>query len=110
METTPSIDLDVAQALFAARMLEAAAHDPGPWTFDWGGIEVPAERTVTDEGVVFVGRFPDVCWLRRPTEGLVLRCKGAVMGMRRVDEDEHPGDTGFTITWSVLVRRVRVAG
>lgn len=110
METQPSIDLDVAQALFAARMLEAAVHDPGPWSFRWGGIEVPAERTLTDEGVVFTGRFPDVCWIQRPTDGLVILCNGVVMGMRRIDEVEHPGDTGFTVTWSVLARRARVAG
>ena len=108
METFPDIELGAAQALFAARMLEAAVHDPGPWSFRWGGIEVPAERTLTDEGVVFTGSFPDVCWIERPTEGLEIRCAGEVMGMRRVDEVEHPGDTGFVVTWSVIARRARV--
>lgn len=108
MNSHPEIELHAAQALFAARMLEAAVHDKGPWTFRWGGIEVPAERTVSADGVTFVGRFPEVCWLRRPTDGLLLLCDGKVMGMRRVDEDEHPGDTGFCVTWAVLTRRTRV--
>lgn len=108
MDSRPEIELHAAQALFAARMLEAAVHDAGPWTFRWGGIEVPAERTLTDEGVVFTGRFPDVCWLRRPTDGLTILCDGTVMGMRRVEETEHPGDTAFVITWAVMPRRARV--
>lgn len=101
----PEIELDAAQALFAARMLEAAVHHPGPWTFKWGEIEVPAEKTFTDEGVVFAGEFPSVCYLRRPEGSLEIRCEGIVMGMRSVEEFEHPGDTGFTVTWAVLTRR-----
>ena len=103
----PEIELDASQALFAARMLEAAVHDPGPWTFQWGSIEIPAERTITPEGVTFTGTFPDVCYLRRPEGGLLIRCAGAVMGIRRVD-DQHPGDTSFVVTWSVLTRKGRV--
>lgn len=108
MDSHPEIELDAAQALFAARMLEAAVHDPGPWSFRWGGIEVPAERAITSEGVTFTGHFPDICWLRRPTDGLLILCNGTIMGIRRVDETEHPGDTGFEVSWSVLTRRARV--
>lgn len=108
MEPTPDLELDAAQALFAARMLEAAVHDPGPWTFCWGGIEVPAEKTFTSAGVVFTGEFPDFCYLTRPEGGLLLRCQGTIMGIRRLDQDD-PGDTGFTVNWSVLAERHRVA-
>jgi hypothetical protein len=108
MDSTPEIELDAAQALFAARMLEAAVHHPGPWSFKWGEIEVPATKTFTEGGVVFTGQFPEVCWLRRPDTGLLILCEGMVMGMRRIDEVEHPGDTGFEVTWKVLTRRTRV--
>lgn len=108
MDSHPEIELHASQALFAARMLEAAVHHPGPWTFRWGGVEVPAERTIDASGVTFVGRFPDLCWLRRPTDGLLLLCDGAIMGMRRISEFEHPGDTGFEVAWSVMARRQRV--
>lgn len=104
MDSTPEIELDAAQALFAARMLEAAVHHPGPWTFKWGGVEIPATKTFTDRGVVFSGVFPNVCWLRRPTDGLLLLCDGTVMGMRRMDDD-NPGDTAFEISWAVLTHR-----
>lgn len=102
------IELDAAQALWAARMLEVAVHDGGPWTFEWGGIEIPASKQITAEGVVFVGVFPDVCYIERPKDGMLLKCKGTIVGMRRVKEDEHPGDTGFVMTWAVLARKAPV--
>lgn len=108
MDPTPEVELSVSQALFAARLLESAVHHPGPWTFKWGEIEIPAERTVSDDGVRFVGRFPDVCYLSRPEGSLLLLCEGIVMGMRAPDEFEHPGDTGFTVTWKVLATRKKV--
>lgn len=108
MDHRPEIELDAAQALFAARMLEAAVHHPGPWTLKWGDIEVPAERAVTSEGIVFTGEFPSVCYLRRPEGSLEIRCEGIVMGMRAAEEFEHPGDTGFIVKWAVLTRRTRV--
>lgn len=108
MDTNPDIELDAAQALFAARMLEAAVHDDGPWTFRWGGIEVPATKEITEDGVVFVGVFPDVCYLSPPDGGLALLCDGTVMGIRQIKEGEHPGDTRFVVTWAVLSRHDRV--
>lgn len=105
MDSTPEIELSASQALFAARMLEAAVHHPGPWTFKWGEIEVPAERTISSDGVTFTGRFPDVCYLRRPEGSLLLLCEGVIMGMRSPEEYQHPGDTGFLVRWSVLVHR-----
>lgn len=105
---SPEIELDAAQALFAARMLEAAVHDPGPWTFKWGEVEVSATKVFTDTGVVFTGRFPDICYLRRPEGSLTILCDGVVMGMRHPDEMEHPGDTGFEVSWTVISRRDRV--
>lgn len=98
------MELDAAQALFAARMFEAALHHPGPWTFKWGEIEIPATKTFTEDGVVFVGRFPDVCYLRRPEGSLTILCDGIVMGMRHPEEFEHPGDTGFEVSWGILAR------
>lgn len=107
MDSTPEIELDAAQALFAARMLEAAVHHPGPWTFKWGEVEIPAIKYFTGNGIIFVGTFPDLCYLRRPEGGLLILCEGVVMGMRRIDDD-HPGDTAFEVKWEVLTHREEV--
>jgi hypothetical protein len=56
---TPEVELDAAQALFAARMFEAAVHHPGPWTFQWGSIEVPAIASDGSCRVKGTGRNPD---------------------------------------------------
>lgn len=104
----PEIELDASQALFAARMLEAAVHAEGEWTFCWGDIEVVAERHITPDGVTFTGTFPDLCYLRPPEGGLEIRCDGRVMGIRPVEHGAHPGDTSFTVSWAVVVRRSQV--
>lgn len=101
------LELDASQALFAAKMLESAVHHPGPWTFRWGSVEVPATKHFADDGVTFTGTFPDLCWLYPPQDGLLLLCDGVILGMRRMDQDS-PGDTGFSVTWDVLTRRPRL--
>lgn len=108
MTPGPEIELDANQALFAARLLELAVHHEGPWAFQWGDITIPAERIVNEDGVTFVGRFPDVCYLKRPEGSLMLLCEGVVVGMRRPEDFEHPGDTAFAVTWGVLTRHNRV--
>lgn len=108
MDSHAGIELDAAQALFAARLLEAAVHHPGPWAFRWGDIEVPAEKVLTEDGVLFTGRFPEICYLERPEGGLSLLCEGTVLAIRPPDDFEHPGDTGFLVTWKVLARRQAV--
>lgn len=109
MSDRADLELGAAQALFAARLLELAVHHEGPWTFKWGEIEIPAIKTLTDDGVSFVGHFPEVCYLRRPEGSLELRCEGMVLGMRAPEEFEHPGDTGFMVAWDVLSMTRQVA-
>lgn len=95
------MELHAAQALYAARLFEAAIHDYGPWTMRWGSVEVPVVKEVNEEGVLFRGEFPDACWLNPPEDGLVLLLRGEVRGIKRVD---HPGDTAFRVTWAVYPR------
>lgn len=99
------LELEASQALFAARALEAALHDPGPWTMEWGPYTVPAERVLTETGVAFRAVFPETCWIEPPDTGVVLRCRGEVMGLRRID---HPGDTQFIVTWELATVRLPV--
>lgn len=108
MDSNAEIELDAAQALFAARLLEAAVHHPGPWSFRWGTVEVPAVKTISENGVTFTGQFPDLCYLERPQGGLILLCEGVVMGLRSMAADDHPGDTAFQVSWSVLSTRAKV--
>lgn len=102
MDSNADLELDAAQALFAARMLEAAVHHPGPWTMNLDGVEVEATKEISANGVVFTASFPEICHLEKPQGNLTISCDGVVMGMRRVSPDDHPGDTGFLLTWSVL--------
>ena len=101
----PKIEMEAAQALFAARMLVAAIHDVGPWEFRWGSIVVPAEREFVDGGVRFKAVFPDICWIDRPSTGIEILCDGEVMGIRQV---AHPGDTEFVVTWDLSTAQVAV--
>lgn len=68
-----SIDLAVSRAVAAARALEMAVHDEGPWSLELAGMIVPARREI-DEMLMeasFVATFP------RTTGGLAeLRCRG----------------------------------
>ena len=62
------LDLQVAQAIARARLLERAAHDSGPWTVRIGSIEYETVRVRTPSGVhflIFVDQTPDgdVAWL-----------------------------------------------
>lgn len=102
MLPAPDLELEAAQALFAARMMVAALHDDGPWTMQWGPVTVPATREVTETGVVFTATFPDACWLEPPSSGVLIRCRDEVMGMRRMD---HPGDTQFVVTWELATAK-----
>ena len=97
-----TLELEAAQALYAARLLERALYHPGPWSMRWGTIEVPAERALSTVGVSFTATFPEICWIDPPTSGVVLLCEGEVVGIRRVD---HPGDTMFVVTWELAAVR-----
>lgn len=103
MVTPPDLELEAAQALFAARMAVAAVHDTGPWTIQWGDLVVPATRIATQQGVSFIAEFPELCWLTPPTDGAILRCRDQVMAIRRID---HPGDTGFLVRWELALAKV----
>lgn len=105
MSVRSDLELVAAQALFAARLLERAVHDEGPWTMRWGTIEVPATRTVTEAGVVFEAEFPQLCYLEPPGPNVLLLCRGEVGGIRAVD---HPGDTAFVIVWSLTSAQASV--
>lgn len=62
------LDLQVAQAVARARLLECAAHDPGPWTVRMGDMVVDAVRVRTPSSVRFLLYFEsapdsDIAWL-----------------------------------------------
>jgi hypothetical protein len=91
------IELAVSRALMAAALVERALHDSGPWTFAWGDerFEVPAQRTITRDGVVFSAVFPEHCWLAEPEHRLILKCGGEIMLVR---EQHGIGDGAFEVT------------
>lgn len=90
-----ALDLDIAQAVFAAHQMERAVNDPGPWTIAFGEFEAPACRWVTAERVIFVAHFPDVCWLNvEPI--LTLKSGSEVVGTRQI---EPPGDGQWRAEW-----------
>ena len=105
--STAALERTVSQHLFVAALLERALHDEGPWTMSWGPVEVPAERTVHDSGVLFEATFPEACWLTRPEPCIVLRCRGEIAGLRSVAD---PGDAAFAVTWDLAAKADTVAG
>lgn len=105
MSARSDLELAASQALYAARLLEAAVHDDGPWAMRWGTIEVPATRRITEDGVVFEATFPDACYLADPGPHLLLLCRGEILGLRVMD---HPGDTQFAVLWSLAALRPAV--
>ena len=54
------LDLQVAQGVVRAKLLERASHDPGPWTVRIGDTVVDAVRCRTPAGVRFLMHFDDV--------------------------------------------------
>lgn len=52
-----ALDHAVSRAVFLAHVLERAIHDPGPWFLDLSGWLAPADRDVTENGVVFSAHF-----------------------------------------------------
>jgi len=95
-----ALEFQAAQALMAARLMEDALYATGTWTMRWGPFEVPAERVVSEDGVVFSSTFPEMCWIEPPECGVVLLLDGEVRGIRRID---HPGDSMFVVTWDVIL-------
>lgn len=90
------LDFAVAQALYRARQMERALHDPGPWTIKWGPHEVPASRLVGETSIHFLAHFPEHCYLDAPSPTATLLCRGEVVGTRDI---EFPGDGAFSLTW-----------
>lgn len=90
-----SIDLAVSRAVAAARALEMAVHDEGPWSLELAGMIVPVRREI-DEMLMeatFVGTFP------RTTGGpATLRCRGEfVRVFGPFDAAQHPFEVRIRI-------------
>ena len=93
-----TLDSTVAQAVYRARSLERALHDPGPWTMSWGPHEVPACRLISDDRILFLAHFPSHCYLMVPDPTLTLLCAGEEIGSREI---VFPGDGEFAVEWSL---------
>lgn len=100
MVTAP-LDCTVAQVVHAASLLEKAVHSAGAWTLAWGPHTIKAKRVLTDDGVIFSGEFPEVCYLERFEAPLALCLDGETVAVR---EMEWPGDRGFAVDWSIRGR------
>ena len=95
--STVALDFKVAKAVFAARQIERATNDPGPWTITYGTETVPAVRWVGEDRVIFRAHFPDACWIEQDEPVLTLRCRGEMAGIRPT---EPPKDGEFDVEWS----------
>ena len=96
-----TLDFRIAQAAFAARRMERALHDPGPWEISYQGIRVPAVRFIHSDRITFVGHFPEMCWVDVPdSPSMSLLCRGEVVDARPV---EHFGDGAFEFRWGMSI-------
>lgn len=96
-----TLDLAVAQAVHAARLLERALHDPGEWSMEYAGQVFPAQRIVHRDHIHFRGTLPAQCWVSEPETVLSLLIDGEVISVRPI---AHPGDGEHTLDWTVGVR------
>jgi hypothetical protein len=96
-----TLDQAVAQAVHAARLLERALHDPGPWSFDYSGQVFEAERIVHASHIHIRGTLPSQCWVTEPDGMLSLMVDGVVVAVRPLP---HPGDGEHVIEWTLGVR------
>jgi hypothetical protein len=90
----------------AAKLLERALHDDGPWTVSIGPLTVPAERLFGADAVTFRAQVPEHCWMGSTPHTATLACAGTVLSAKPID---HPGDAAFTIMWRVSADEQRAA-
>lgn len=91
------LDFAAAQAVARARLLERACHDAGPWEIEVQGMRVPAVKVRTPHRVVFLGAFPDMCWIQ-PPEVAWLYCRGELIGSQEI---LAPAEGAHTVQWSI---------
>lgn len=95
-----SMEEHVSQAIHAARTLEKALHDPGPWSMVYGEVIAPAVRMIAPDRIIFRAHFPDACVLNRPDEPVMyLRCGEEILSARLIEE---PCDGEFITEWILL--------
>lgn len=96
-----TLDTLVARAVHAARLLERAVHDPGPWAMEYAGQVFPADRVIHADHVHIVATMPAQCWLGDPESPLSLLIDGEVVAVRRIP---HPGDSAADLDWTIGAR------
>lgn len=105
-----TFDLAVARAVMAARQVERALHDSGPWSVRVCGQSFPAVRWIGPDRVIFRAHIPDVCWLDGNDDGVRfvdLVCGEDVVGSRQVQFEES-GEQDFTWLFSLVEREPSV--
>lgn len=100
MRLVTGLETLVNRAVYSANLLERAVHEPNGWTISWGPHNVPAERHVGDDGVTFVADIEEACYLAPVASNVVLRQGGDIVAVRAMD---HPGDTGFSVSWRLAI-------
>lgn len=98
MDRMSDLDALASRAVFAAKLLERAIHDDGPWTIQIGEQDHPAEREFTNTGVLFNAVF-DLSASDEPVLA-VLRCAGRTMDVKPISV------TGgnFALSWAVSIQ------
>lgn len=97
------MDLQAAQAVVRARLLERATHDPGPWTVRMGAITVDAVRVRTPASVRFLLYFRDL-----PDDTVAwLCCRGEEVSSWDLT-GKLPESGAFTLQWKLSIPRESV--
>jgi hypothetical protein len=98
-----SLDLRVAQAVMAAKLMERALHDPGPWHIEWDGVTAPATKVVSEDVVSFHATFGGPLHAGPAT----LYCRGEVQSYRAVVMSLRDHAV-FTLVWEFAAEVVSV--
>ena len=97
-----TLDLSVAQAIHAVRLLERALHDDGEWSMDYAGQSLRVTRLIHRDHIHMIAMLPAQCWLHEPDGALSLLLDGEVQAVRQVT---HPGDGEHRFDWTLGVRQ-----
>lgn len=93
-----TLDLAVAQAVAAARLLERALHQADGWEMEYSGQRFPVTRRVCSQSIHLVGEMPAQCWVSEPDGWLSLLVDGDLVARRPIP---HPGDGGHQFDWTL---------
>lgn len=87
----------VSSTLYRLTLLEKALHSTDQWSLSVGAERVPAERILTDDGVIFRATLDPQCGAEIPI--VSLWCGDELKGARSLPRDGS--DEALEVEWAI---------